>query len=142
MAAPHPWDHDSLGWGAIFMLTGFPVMIIVGSALCFLSGIGVGGGSLLMLWLTLILNVEHQAARLINLLFFIPSALIASVFRWRQGKLNFQKILPAIIAGCICAAIFSLISRSLDVTIIKKLFGALMLLIGIKELFYRARNAR
>lgn len=119
-----------------------PFTIIIGSALGFLSGIGVGGGSLLMLWLTLVINMEYSIARSINLLFFIPSALITSVFRWKQGKLDLKKVLPAIVCGCISAACFSLLSRRIDVALVKKAFGVLLLLTGVRELTYRPRNAK
>lgn len=122
------------------MLDNFAVMIVIGTILGFLSGIGVGGGSLLMLWLTLVLNLPHVVARNINLLFFIPSALIASFFRKKQGSLDIKRILPAIAAACICAAAFSWISRSIDIHILKKLFGILLLITGIRELFYRPRK--
>ena len=124
------------------MLNSLPVMLFMGSLLGFLSGIGVGGGSLLMLWLTLVLGMAHSAARSINLLFFIPSAIIASLFRWKQGSLELSKILPAIIAGCISAGCFAWLSRHVDISLIKKLFGILLLLTGIKELFYRPRKAK
>lgn len=124
------------------MLESVPVIILVGAVLGFLAGIGVGGGSLLILWLTVVLDMPHPAARSINLLFFIPSALVASFFRWKQGALEFKKILPAIITGCIAAAIFSLLSRNMDTTLLKKMFGGLLLLTGLRELFYRPRNAK
>ncbi len=124
------------------MLESVPVMLVVGSVLGFLAGIGVGGGSLLILWLTLVLGMEHQTARIINLLFFIPSAIIASLFRWKQGALDIRKVLPAIIGGCISAAIFSVLSKHLDVSLLKKLFGVLLLFTGIRELFYRQRKPR
>ena len=89
------------------MLETLPVTILVSTVLGFLAGLGVGGGSLLILWLTLVIGMEHSTARIINLLFFIPSAVIASVFRWKQGNLDFPKILPAVISGCICAGIFA-----------------------------------
>ena len=121
------------------MLDSLPVMIGIGIALGFLAGIGVGGGSLLILWLTLVLNIEHAVARNINLLFFIPTAVIASFFRWKQGTLDIKRILPAIFGGCISAACFSLLSSRLDITILKKLFGFLLLATGVKELLYRPK---
>lgn len=124
------------------MLESVPVILAVGTVLGFLSGLGVGGGSLLMLWLTLVVNMEHSVARTINLLFFIPSAIVASVFRWRQGALDLKKILPAIIAGCAAAALFAWLSTRLDIAILKKLFGVLLLATGLRELFYRPRKAR
>lgn len=124
------------------MLESIPVVLIAGTVLGFLSGIGVGGGSLLMLWLTLVLGMEHTQARIINLLFFIPSAIIASVFRWKQGNLDIRKITPAIISGCIFAFLFSLFSTRMDLAVLKKLFGVLLLITGLRELFYRPRKAR
>ena len=124
------------------MLNSLPVTLLIGTVLGFLSGIGVGGGSVLILWLTLVLNMEHSAARIINLLFFIPSAIIASLFRCRQGTLNIKKIFPAILTGCMGAACFSVLTRSLDITVLKKLFGGLLLITGVRELLYRPRKAR
>ena len=63
------------------------VAILVGAALGFLSGLGVGGGSLLLLWLTVAMGRSQDTARAMNLLFFLPCALIATVFRWKQSKL-------------------------------------------------------
>lgn len=121
------------------MLESLPVMIAIGVLLGFLAGIGVGGGSLLIIWLTLVLNMEHSIARNINLLFFIPSAVIASFFRWKQGKLDLRRIIPAILGGCISAACFSLLSSRLDVSLLKTLFGFLLLATGVRELFYKPR---
>ena len=120
-----------------------PILLIsVGIILGFLSGIGVGGGSLLMLWLTLVTGMAHADARCINLLFFIPCAIVASFFRWKQGSLDLTRILPAVIAGCISAAVFSAISNAVDTALLKKLFGVLLLLTGLRELLYRPRKAR
>lgn len=124
------------------MLESLPVVLIVGAVLGFLAGIGVGGGSLLILWLTIVLETEHDIARGINLLFFIPSALIACLFRWKQGSLNLKNVLPAIFSGCIAAAIFSMLSGKIDMGLLRKLFGVLLLVTGLRELFYRPRKAR
>lgn len=124
------------------MLESYPVAIAVGTVLGFLAGLGTGGGSLLILWLTMALNMDPQIARSINLLFYIPSALIACLFRLKQGSLSIRKVLPAILAGCVFAGIFSYVSSLLDMQLLRKLFGVLLLFIGIKELLYRPRKAR
>ena len=121
------------------MLNSLPIMLAVGAILGFLSGLGVGGGSLLMLWLTLVLGLDHSIARNINLLFFLPAAAIASFFRWKQGALDIKKVLPAVIAGCISAGLFAWLSRHTDIEVIKKLFGLLLLITGLRELFYRRK---
>ena len=124
------------------MLESLPVMLIVGTVLGFLSGLGIGGGSLLILWLTMVLHTDPLVARSINLLFFIPSALAACTLRIRQGNLRIKPLLPAMIAGCAAAAVFSWISTILDVQIMKKLFGVVLIAAGLRELLYRPRKAR
>ena len=122
------------------MLNTFPVAILVGTVLGFLSGLGVGGGSLLIIWLTLVLEVEATTARMMNLLFFLPAAAISCLFRWKQGHLSIKKLLPAVVAGCLSAVVFSHIGQEMDIDRMKKLFGVLLLVTGIRELLYRPKQ--
>lgn len=124
------------------MLDSLPIVLIISIVLGFLAGLGVGGGSLLILWLTLVLEMAYPQARVLNLSFFIPCAVISSLFRWKQGTLRLKKVLPAIVAGSIGAGLFSILGRNLDMQLLKKLFGILLLLTGLRELFYRPRKAK
>ena len=141
MASPGSGHSDFVGRIPVFMLLeSLPVALIVGTVLGFLTGLGVGGGSLLILWLTLALEMPQTAARGINLLFFLPSAMIACYLRWKQGAVTLKKVLPAILTGCAAAAVFCLISTRMDLDILKKLFGVLLLATGIRELCYRPKT--
>ena len=122
------------------MLESFPLAIFVGTVLGTLSGLGTGGGSLLILWLTLALGMAPQEARLVNLMFFVPSALVACLFRWKQGELCIKKVLPAMIAGSIFAAIFTTVGAKMDTDILKKLFGGLLIFTGLRELLYKSKE--
>ena len=122
------------------MLDSFAVATIAGVIFGFLAGLGVGGGSLLMLWLTTVLHTDYTVARTINLLFFIPTALIGCWFRSNQGILDLKKVAPAIIFGVVSAALFSLISKHIDIIMIRQFFGMLLLITGLRELFYRPRK--
>ena len=122
------------------MYDSFIVTVTVATALGFLSGLGVGGGSLLLLWLTLVVGTEPSTARFINLLFFLPSAAAASWFRWKQGTLSIRKILPAICGGCLGAVLGSITAGILTVTILRKAFGVLLIVTGIRELLYKPKN--
>ena len=124
------------------MLESTPIIILIGTLLGFLSGIGVGGGSLLIIWLTTILGMDPQTARTINLMFFVPSALIATFMRWKHNPQEWKTILPGILAGCTAAIITTIISRNIDTDHLKKLFGILLIAVGIKEVLYRPRNAK
>ena len=122
------------------MVESLPFVLLLGTLLGFLSGIGIGGGSLLILWLTIVLEVPQAEARGINLMFFLPSALIACFFRWRQGTLEWKAVLPAIVSGCICAALFSWLGMKMDTSLLKKLFGGLLIATGIREIRYKPRT--
>lgn len=121
------------------MAIGFPLAVIVGSLLGFLAGLGIGGGSLLMVWLTLIAGMEPETARCINLMFFIPSAICSSLFRLKQGTLPIKKILLPMALGCVMAAGCSLIGNHLDTSVLKKVFGMLLLFTGAREIFYKPK---
>lgn len=124
------------------MLESPVVSVLVGALLGFLSGLGTGGGSLLLLWLTAVLGQDPFAARAVNLMFFIPSAITATLIRAKTEHPDYRKILPCAITGCIGAAVFSLVGQRLDTALLKRLFGGLLILIGLREVFYRPRKAR
>ena len=122
------------------MLDSLPVALVVGTILGFLSGLGIGGGSLLILWLTFILHMDPHTARAVNLLFFIPSAVIVCFLRVKAGSLKIRPLLPAMIAGCIAAAGFSWLSAAVEIQILKKIFGAVLIFSGTKELLYKQKE--
>lgn len=131
-----------MGRGEISMLNSSVIAIFVGILLGYLAGLGIGGGSLLILYLTLVLKMDSPSARAINLMFFITAAGSVSLFRWKKGTLNIKTILPAVISGCLTAALFSFLSNVIDRTLAQKLFGGLLLITGLRELFYRPRKAK
>ena len=116
--------------------------LFIGMALGFLAGLGAGGGSLLLLWLTQAAGMEQPQARILNLLFYLPSALVSTLFRMKRGSIDQKIVLPGLICGCISAAILSFASRQMDVELAKKLLGGLLIAVGIREIFYRPRKAR
>lgn len=131
-----------LGRYPIFMLNTWPMALLVGTVLGILAGLGVGGGSLLILWLTLVLDTPYSEARITNLMFFLPSAIIATFLRSKEKAISIKRIWPAVLAGCIGAALVSLIGKNIELALLKRLFGGLLLFTGIRELFYRPRKAK
>ena len=116
------------------------INFIIAVLLGFLTGLGIGGGSLLILWLTLVLGMDSFAARGIVLLFFIPAAFISSFFRWKQGTLSVSAALPAIVSGCIAAIIFSLLSTAVNPHILDSVFGLILIAAGLRESFYKKKK--
>lgn len=124
------------------MLSSTAFSIALGAVLGFLTGLGTGGGSLLLLWLTLVLDMEPQMARAINLMFFIPAAVTASALRLFRGGIPFRKIILPALAGCGSAAAFSLAGSHMNTEHLQTLFGVLLIATGIRELLYRPQRLR
>lgn len=118
------------------------ISIAVGALLGFLTGLGTGGGSLLILWLTAVLHMEPALARTINLMFFLPCALMATILRLKKGSVPIRKIILPALFGCGAAAVFSIVGQKIDTAQLKKLFGVLLIFTGIRELFYLERKPK
>lgn len=113
----------------------FLFAVLVGLLTGILSGFGIGGGSLLMLWLTCIMHVPQLQAAGTNLLYFLACAPPALYSHWKNGLIDPKAAcfciaagIPLSIAGCFFAA-------HLDLSLIRRGFGLLLLWIGFRELF-------
>ena len=98
------------------------------------SAWGVGGGTLLLLAMTLFLGVDHRTAQGINLLFFLPTAAAALVCHWKGGYLHRPTLRAAVLPAVVLAAAGAWISTALDVALLRKPFGLYLLLSGISLL--------
>ena len=109
--------------------------ILAGAVCGVLSGFGIGGGSLLMIWMTAILSMEQQAAQSINLLYFLPTAGTALIFHFKNKQICKKAILPAALCGCAAAAAGALLANQTDAALLRRLFGGFLILVGLTELF-------
>ena len=105
----------------------------------FISGIlcsmGVGGGSVLIIFLTTFMSMNQKEAQGINLFFFIPCA-VYSVIRYNKENLIDKKILkPFIICGLIGVGIGYCAVSFIPGDFLRKIFGVFLVIMGIKYLF-------
>lgn len=103
-----------------------------------LSGFGIGGGSLLMVWLTAVLSFEQKTAQGINLLYFLPTAAAALIFHARNRVIEWKAVLPAALCGCVTAILGALLSARLEMSLLRRLFGGFLILVGLSEVFLRS----
>lgn len=113
------------------------IIAVIAGALCgVLTGAGIGGGTILVLYLTAVAGVAQGAAGGVNLLYFlvtVPPALYSHM----KNKLVETKLgAYAAAGGVVTALISAFLSRNLDNDILRKIFGVLFILVGIKELFF------
>ena len=109
--------------------------LLVGGATGVLSGFGVGGGTLLLVYMTAFAGVEQHLAQGINLLYFLPAGLMALPAHVKNGYIEKPVLLPAIGAGLASAALSAWAATAIDVALLKKFFGGFLIVIGLMELF-------
>lgn len=114
---------------------GWLLALAVGAVTGVLSAFGVGGGSLLLVYLTAFAGVEQTTAQGINLLYFLPAAAMALPAHWKNGYLDWTAARPAIAAGLFAAALGAWVATGVDVSLLQKGFGVFLLAVGCKELF-------
>ena len=107
---------------------------IIGVATGIISGFGIGGGSLLVLYLTAVNGMPQHTARGINLLYFIGCAPAALIGHIKNKLVEWQVVLWCSLAGVAVAIPTSLLANHFNNDWLRRLFGLLLLYIGIKEL--------
>ena len=113
---------------------------VVGAATGVLSGFGVGGGTLLLVYLTAVVGMEQHLAQGINLLYFLPAGLLALPNHWKNGYIDKKALLPCIAAGLVCAALAAWGATALDTGLLRKCFGGFLTVIGVMELFSKPKG--
>ncbi len=99
-----------------------------------LSALGLGGGSLLLLYLVEVLGEEQHIAQGINLLFFLPTALFALPAYIKGGYLQKNIILPTTISGVLFAMVGAYVGGNMETALLRKALGGLLLVLGIVNL--------
>lgn len=99
-----------------------------------LSALGMGGGGILLIYLTAYAGMRQQAAQGVNLLFFIPVAIVALLIHAKNHLICWRMVWPCVIVGLGGVWLGSRIALAMDPTLLGKLFGGFLLIIGVREL--------
>jgi len=110
---------------------------IIGAVTGVLSGMGVGGGSLLMLYLTLFSDVAQRTAQGINLLYFLPTAGSALVGHVKNKLIETGAFFWSVGFGVVSCVLSAWLAGKLPIDWLKRGFGVFLLIVGTMELFRR-----
>jgi hypothetical protein len=113
------------------------IALLAGTVTGVLSAFGVGGGTLLVLYLTFFTSLSQTTAQGINLLYFFPASAASLPTHLKNGFLDKGAALPAIAAGVITTGLAAWAATGLDLELLRKCFGGYLLVIGLWELFQR-----
>lgn len=114
--------------------------VLAGTATGVLSGFGVGGGTLLLIYMTAFTQLSQTQAQGINLLYFLPAAALALPAHFKNGFVERKALLPAISAGLVCSALAAWAATALEVALLRKCFGVFLLYVGLSELFRKKQG--
>lgn len=114
--------------------------VLVGAVTGVLTGAGIGGGTILMLYLTLFIGMPQLQAQGTNLLYFLAASPPSLYFHIKNGLVEKRGGLLAAACGAVTCLLGSYVAGVIDPGWLKKGFGAILLLIGIKEVFAKKQG--
>ncbi len=112
---------------------------LIGFLAGFAGGLGVGGGGILLLYLTAFTETNQLSAQGINLVFFLPTAAAALFLHFKNGFVKWKTALLAALFGIPAVFLGFFIAKSIDEGLLRLGFALLLLFIGVKELFRKEK---
>lgn len=111
------------------------IEILTGIVSGIVSGTGMGGGTILILILSLFLGIDQHTAQATNIVFFIPTSIIAVIINLKQKLIDIKTGITLIITGVIGATIGAIFASKIDSESLKKYFGIFLGIIAIYEIY-------
>lgn len=109
--------------------------IIIGIFSGVIGGLGMGGGTVLILFLSLFLNIEQHIAQATNIVFFVPTAIAAIIVNIKNKNIHFKTAIPICLCGILGALVGAYISMKMEVSLLRKSFGVFLIFIAIYQTY-------
>lgn len=113
---------------------------IVGLLSGITASLGIGGGFVLLIYLTAIASVPQMEAQLLNLLFFIPIGILSVFLHARHGLVEKAIALKSITGGIAGVFLGVYLGTLIPNEILSKVWAVFILIIGIRELSKKQKN--
>lgn len=110
------------------------LLLVIGFLAGIISGMGIGGGTILIPALVFLVGTKQQIAQSINLIVFIPSAITALIVHKKKHNIEKGLFLKLVVTGCIGALAGSLLAVNLGSDILKRVFGIFLFIVGVYEI--------
>ncbi|MDR2646607.1 MAG: sulfite exporter TauE/SafE family protein [Oscillospiraceae bacterium] len=103
-----------------------------------LGAMGMGGGGVLVIYLTLALSTEQLEAQGINLLFFLPCAVISLIINHKRKLVDFKTAILIAATGLPATMLGIWIAGEMNTKWLGWVFAAFLIVVGLKELFSKS----
>lgn len=112
------------------------IAAIWAGAVCgILSAFGLGGGTLLLIYMTTWAEIPQTLAQGINLLYFLPAAGAAIPTHLKNGYIKTTVLMPAIFSGLVTATLTAWLASGMETELLHRCFGYFLIAVGLSELF-------
>ncbi|MBQ5589894.1 MAG: sulfite exporter TauE/SafE family protein [Anaerotignum sp.] len=113
---------------------------LVGFCSGIISGMGIGGGTILIPALLFFTDITQQQAQGVNLIYFVPTAITALITHQKKGNLDWKTARPLAVLGLAGAAAGAFLAVSLESEILRRIFGGFLFLMGLSEMFKKKKG--
>ncbi|MCI8805346.1 MAG: sulfite exporter TauE/SafE family protein [Clostridiales bacterium] len=116
------------------------LLIIIGFLSGIISGMGIGGGTILIPALSIFFDYEQHTAQNFNLIYFIPTAIIALFTHAKSGNIEKKGLFKIILFGLVGAGAGAFLAVNMKADILRKCFGGFLFIMGISEIFKKEKK--
>ena len=121
--------------------------ILIGSISGIFSGIGMGGGTILIVLLNVFEDLEQHIAQATNLIYFVPTAISAIIVNYKEKNIEINLAKMISVFGITGAVIGAIISINTDVEKLRNFYGIFLAIIAAHEIYtlikeYKLRKNR
>ena len=111
------------------------LFVICGVLAGVLGGMGMGGGTVLIPMLTIFFSVDQINAQAINLVAFIPMAIVSLIIHFKNKRVQTKGLLWIILPAGGCSLAGSLLALSIKSSLLKRIFGGFLILLSVLQFF-------
>lgn len=105
-----------------------------------IGGMGMGGGTLLIPLLSIFYSVGQHTAQAVNLVSFIPMAVVALIIHVKNRFVKFKGVLWIIIPGVATCILGSFVAKALSGQLLKRFFGGFLIILSIFQFINQIRQ--
>lgn len=109
--------------------------IFIGMISGIVAALGMGGGTVLILSLGIFTNMEQHIIQGTNLIFFVPTSIVAICMNIKNKIIDYKKAMIIIFAGILGAVSGSKLSFVFESERQRKYFGIFLLIIAFFEVY-------
>ena len=111
------------------------LLAVSGIAAGILGGMGMGGGTILIPLLTIFFNVGQKAAQAINLVAFIPMAMVSLAIHIKNKRVKKEGLLWIIVPAVLTSVGGGFAAQAVNGEVLKRIFGGFLLLLSVVQFF-------